>query len=345
MRLSCNYCILLLLFILPFGVKGQDECENPINEAAKQFEAGRLNETISILESCITQKNSKEEKIAAYHLLAMSYLSLNESDRAEENIRNLLKLKPDYQKFPNIDPPEFTQLVNDFKIFPKLSMGAELGINRNSVRIKQSFSAYTSPQRYYPITGNSLGIIMDYHASEKIEYLGAVKLEVMSVKHVVDNAGGREQTYEEQMRFITLKTGVQYIYPLNNTFSLTPGGGLNFNFMYQSDVFLESLDLENGNRVQSIQSPINQRNRFQPGLQLHCGVQLPVSKGKLNIGLSRYSAFRTTVNPDKRMEDLDFIFNNQYVNDDIKLRSWSLYVKYFIPIKWNMERENPSNDD
>lgn len=337
----------LFLLLIPTWVLGQDECDNPINEASKQFEAGRLNETISILESCIDNKNTNEEKIAAYHLLAMSYLSLNETDRAEEYVIKLLNLKPNYQKYPNIDPPEFSRLVNDFEIFPKLSVGIHLGVNRNAVRIKKSFSAYSSPQRYYPLTGNSLGILFDYNASENIEILGSALFEVMGVKHVVDNAGGREQSYEEQLKFITFKPGVQYIYPINDKISFTPGGGISLNYLYQSNVFLESFDKETGNRVQSIQNPIKQRNRFQPGLFLQCGVQWPVSKGTMNIGLGRYSAFRTTVNQDKRLDDLAFIFNNQYVNDDIKLRSWSLNVQYMIPISWNIEKVNqsPSNDD
>lgn len=345
MRKGLHITGLFILLGCCLSVLGQDECENPINVASKNFEAGNINETILILENCIGNKNSREEKIAAYHLLAMSYLSLNETDRAEENIQLLLSLKPDYQKYPNIDPPEFSRLMNEYKIYPKLSGGIQLGINRSSVKIKKSYSAYSTPQRYNPMTGNSLGLLLDYSAGMHIDYTFSTLLEVMGIQHVLDNAGGREQIYEEQLRSVTIGTGARYSYKLNNTFSLTPGGGMNFNFLHRSNVFFESVDNETGDRVQSIQTPIKQRNKFQPGLSLSCGLQFPVSKGMLNCGISGNAALRSTVNKEKRLDDLTFIFNNQYVNDDIKLRTWTLFIQYQIPISWYIKKMNPSEND
>jgi hypothetical protein len=39
------------------------------------------------------------------------------------------------------------------------------------------------------------------------------------------------------------------------------------------------------------------------------------------------------------MKDGNFIFNYQYINDDISLRSFPLSLSYQLPVTWNIQKK------
>lgn len=315
----------------------QDMCKDALYEANKLFESGNIKECVERLEPCLKHKKGKEETIETYHLLAQAYQNLNDNTNAQKYIRKMLVLKPDYQQFPNIDPLDFSRLVNQYSVSPKLYWGFKAGINRNSVDLKKSYSAYSSTQSYNPLTGFQLGATGDYRFSKGLSLNLDLQYSGLGINHIVDNAGGWKQEYTEQQNyFMTNLLISKYFKPLKGI-QFYAGAGISAAYLLNTNVFLESTNLETGSTQQATQDPIDYRNRLQTAGNVHLGLAYPFFQGIIGIETNYLHFFGVTVNEDKRMDDLNFIFNNQYVNDDISLRLMTINLTYKLPVVWRIE--------
>ncbi len=99
----------LLLILFSGLLKAQDNCSDALYQANKLYELGNLKECVDRLEPCLNKKMSDAELEASYHLLAMAYFTLNNTEKLDYYIKKLLHLKPDYSNYPNIDPIDFSR--------------------------------------------------------------------------------------------------------------------------------------------------------------------------------------------------------------------------------------------
>jgi hypothetical protein len=329
--------IAISLFSISSVAWAQNDCTNSLYEGNKLFESGKLQDCINTLEACLAKKNDREELIESYHLLAQSYQNLGNTEKAFVYIKKMLMLKHDYQLYPNIDPVDFSALVNKFTVSPKLYLGLKFGFNRNSVALKQSFSAYASTQRYLPKTGFQFGLTADYRIKPTISVNGDMFFAGVGINHIIDNAGGWKQNYNEQQNYFLLNLSGQKHFKVTKNLGAYVGLGFGVGYMASSNVFFESTHLETKLTQQSTQNPIQTRNRLQTNINGVAGASLGVAQGLLSLESNVCYFLGKTVNPDKRMDDLNFIMNNQYVNDDIHLRTIMVNVSYKLPLIWKIQ--------
>jgi len=332
-----KFTLLSILFIQSILVIAQDKCKDALYDANKLFESGNIKECIERLEPCLQNKKGKEEKIESYHLLAQAYQNLNDLTNTQKYVRKMLRLKPDYQKFPNIDPLDFSRLVNQYKVTPKFYLGAKAGVNRNSVELKKSYAAYSSTQSYNPQTGFQIGATGDYRFSKGLSLNLDLLYSGLGINHIVDNAGGWKQDYTEQQNYFITNLLVSKYFKSIKDIQIYTGAGLSAAYLLNSNVFLESTNLETGSIQQSTQDPVANRNRLQTAGNLHLGIAYPLFQGIIGLETNVFYFFGETVNPDKRMDDLNFIFNNQYVNDDVSLRLMTINITYKVPLVYRIE--------
>ena len=332
-----KFTLLVILFFQTLTSSSQDKCKDALYEANKLFESGNIKECVERLEPCLQHKKGKEEAIETYHLLAQAHQNLNDLTSAQKYIRKMLLLKPDYQKFPNIDPLDFSRLINQYSVKPKLYLGAKAGINRNSVDLKKSYSAYSSTQSYNPLTGFQIGATADYRFAKGLSLNLDLQYSGLGINHIIDNAGGWKQEYTEQQNyFLTNLLLSKYLKPLKGI-QFYAGTGICAAYLLNTNVFLESTNLETGSTQQATQDPIDFRNRLQTAGNVHLGFTYPFFQGIIGIETNYLHFFGVTVNEDKRMDDLNFIFNNQYVNDDVSLRLMTINITYKLPVVYRIE--------
>ncbi len=329
--------VLILVSLLTYSGYAQDKCKNALYDANKLFESGNIKESIELLEPCLLNKKGKEEKIESYHLLAQAYQNLNDLTNAQKYVRKMLLLKPDYQKFPNIDPLDFSRLVNQYTVSPKFYLGIKAGVNRNSVDLKKSYAAYSSSQSYNPLTGFQIGATGDYRFSKGLSLNLDLLYSGLGINHIVDNAGGWKQEYTEQQNYFITNLLVSKYFKSKKGLQIYTGAGLSMAYLINSNVFLESTNLETGSIQQSTQDPLAYRNRLQTAGNVHLGLAYPLFQGIIGLETNVFYFFGETVNPDKRMDDLNFIFNNQYVNDDVSLRLMTINITYKVPLVYRIE--------
>jgi hypothetical protein len=155
-----------------------------------------------------------------------------------------------------------------------------------------------------------------------------------SIDHIVNDANGWKQEYREIQKstMITLfGTGYRKLDRLTN---LNIGLGLGMNILTKAKANLIATSGQTDLVLQSTTNTISERNKISPVGLVRLGVDFQTNRGKIGFDLTYVDYFNTTVNSEKRYNNADFIFTNQYVSDDIKLRGMMFSLSYKVPVKW-----------
>lgn len=121
--------------MLSATVLAQDTgCEESLNNAASEFEAGRFYGLPGILKPCLEKGFSTEQKVRAYLLLTQAYLILDDHAAAENSYLQLLKANPEYLASPTRDPIDVYYLSKKFTATPIFTPHFRLGLSTSLPR-------------------------------------------------------------------------------------------------------------------------------------------------------------------------------------------------------------------
>ncbi|MBI1307391.1 MAG: hypothetical protein GC181_12375 [Bacteroidetes bacterium] len=339
-RIYYTFIWLLLIGHSHFSL-AQNSCEEALYSARRLFESGDIKSTIDTLESCADALHSKADRVQAYRLLAQAWLELNETEKAETYAEKLLKTRHDYQRFPNIDPMNFTRLLDKYVVTTPLYLSSQIGATISVPVVVKNFPAYSSTQRYKPVVGYTLGLNAEYvFPKNKIALHFGVKTFGLGIHHIIDSAVGWTQNYHEDMRYVAGNFGISKSFGFAGSWEVKPMVGLGFMRLVSSDVYFEAVNLETGSKQQYTSNVLSFRNRNIPSATISIQVEKTLKNGHL-LGLSGgiTQASKNTFESKDRLADLNFNLNNQYVNDDLKMRFWSLTLIYKWPIMWQVKKQ------
>lgn len=122
---------LSLLFLCFIGLKfsfAQQSGAQTLRLARSVYEQGRLHEIPDLINKNIAQF-SKSELVDAYRLLTLSYIYLEEPDKADESMQKLLQTEHFYEPNPNVEPAEFIGLYKTFRTRAVFNAGFKFGAN------------------------------------------------------------------------------------------------------------------------------------------------------------------------------------------------------------------------
>lgn len=102
-------------------------CTQVLRLIRTTYEQGRLHELPNLAEGCLrgtgAQAFTKEEQKEAYRYLTLSYIYLEEPEKADEMMLQLLNTDHFYQPNKEVDPAEFIALYNKFRHDPLFRVG------------------------------------------------------------------------------------------------------------------------------------------------------------------------------------------------------------------------------
>ncbi len=107
-------------------------CTQTLRIIRTTYEQGRLHELPKLAEGCLAggdQGFSKEERKEAYRYLTLAYIYLEEPEKADESMIQLLNTDHFYQPNKEVDPAEFIALYNKFRHEPVYRFGVKAGLN------------------------------------------------------------------------------------------------------------------------------------------------------------------------------------------------------------------------
>ncbi len=108
-------------------------CTQVLRLIRTYYEQGRLHELPAMADGCLKGEGvngfSKEERKEAYRYLTLSYIYLEEPEKADEMMVQLLNTDHFYQPNKEVDPAEFIALYNKFRHDPVWRVGGKFGVN------------------------------------------------------------------------------------------------------------------------------------------------------------------------------------------------------------------------
>jgi hypothetical protein len=118
--------------------KSTANCTQVLRLARAVYEQGRLHELETLLKDCLAGKvgtstgfATVQERVDAYKLLTLSYIYLEEPEKADNAMLGLLAADHFFEINKASDPAEFQALYNTFRITPVLSFGVKIGGTAN----------------------------------------------------------------------------------------------------------------------------------------------------------------------------------------------------------------------
>jgi hypothetical protein len=175
-KIYLTACAVALCYGFVFAQSTTPNCPQTLRLATSTYEQGRLHEVRGILDGCLKAGGfNDQEKEAAYKLLALSYLYLEEPEQADEAMLNLLRTNPYFEPKIASDPAEFIALYKTFRTRPIYRIGLNVGVNATEpsvVNYVPTVSNSTSEYKYK--IGFQFGVTADLPISEKITVNGGI---------------------------------------------------------------------------------------------------------------------------------------------------------------------------
>ena len=337
------YFLLLLFSAMPLFA--QDQCAVALSDAEDKYDQGKLYEIPEMIQSCLANGFSKEEKIRAYRLLTLTYLFLDYYTEADSAYLKLLKLSPEYNINDELDPMEIINHHGKFTTKPiyYLTMG-KMGFNFSHANVLLNYSISNSADntdRYSSVLGfhaglggerviyNNLHISGEFFLSKKILHLAETHWD-----------GFYKTDMDISHTEIEIPISLKYYFPLGkiNPFAL---GGVSPSMLIESTIQnIQGAYESEGQLLVQSRPEIGTgklRNTFNYSLFLGGGINYKIGLNYLTFE-ARYSIGMLNVtNTDNRWrEDFDagrdLKFPSGYVDDDFKINNLSFFVGFVKPL-------------
>jgi Outer membrane protein beta-barrel domain len=163
--------LISLLCIVSIALQAQNDCATKLKQAQQTYEQGRISEIPALLNDCLVVGFDKTEKIEAYKLLVLTYIYSNELESAQKYMKKFLKVYPDYQLNPLIDPPEFINLYNSFRTNPVFQISIQAGAHRSFITETKRYSLdliESTKSLYTGGIGFQFGAGLEFSISKKL---------------------------------------------------------------------------------------------------------------------------------------------------------------------------------
>lgn len=303
-----NRVLAAIFLLINTSLFAQSNCERNLQEAKSDYNSGNLYAIPGKLTDCLEDGFSKDEKVEAYKLLTLTYLNINQNEKAKESLIKLLNIKTDFRALPNIDPPELYSLYRKIDTDPKYFIGIMFGGNYNTIQIIE------------PFTKGSVrdGNIVNYSG------LGSIEAGAQFIKPLLNNFWVKAELLFQNQRYDYNEEVLIYADSINNKYSYqSTNNGLNLNISARSVInnyyWKPFVDYgisgrynfsQSFNDYLSDHSPsadedargeidmINYRKQFNIGLHIHIGTMIKLGEnyGEVKIGASKFLRAHATYN-------------------------------------------------
>lgn len=148
----------LFLLVATVGFSQITSTAQRLRLARSTYEQGRLHELPDLLKD-ILKSGDKSQKVEAYELLAEAYIYLEEPEKADESMLNLLRTDPYYRPNPDVAPAELVALYKTFRTRPIYRLGVKLALNASQPNVTQFNPITDGTSKYGYKLGYGGGIV------------------------------------------------------------------------------------------------------------------------------------------------------------------------------------------
>ena len=132
-----------LIGFLSNGWAQSSECEQSLNQASDEFNAGHFSGIPALLKPCLEGNSfTNEQLVRAYLLLCQSYLINDDPISAEDSYLKLLKADPEYVATNEKDPVDVVYLSKKFTTTPIFTPHFKIGPNFSTQSLIHEIPAF-----------------------------------------------------------------------------------------------------------------------------------------------------------------------------------------------------------
>lgn len=336
---------LVTAYLLLMGtsvLQAQSSCQRNLNEARSDYSNGNLYAVPGKLGDCLEEGFTKTEKIEALELLTLTYININQQEKARTTLIRLLNLKTDYQVIPSVDPSELYSLYRKIDTDIKYFVGITAGINLNSIVVHQLNSTNPlgthSPNYRSKVSVEQLGLQFLYPITKNI--IAGAELQYQNHKFSYIETNGYEDdntseiSYESNNNGLNLNLALRYMqdyYQWKPFIELGTSGRFNLNYeiINYTNIYPKSVDEENINEAISI---MPDRSNFNFSLNANIGTMIKIREnyGEIKFGVSNY--FRNHLN----QRAINKANKTSILNGMVLKEDWYTNLVYQLNITFNI---------
>jgi len=346
-RLMRNFLIFFIPIILfsAITVFAQDQCAIALNAAEDKYEQGKLYEIPGMIQECLVDGFSKEEKVRAYRLLTLTYLFLDYYTEADSSYLKLLKLSPEYNINDELDPMEIINHHGKFTTKPiyYLTMG-KLGFNFSQANVLLDYSlsqSFDGSDNYSSVLGFHAGFGAERVIYNNLHISGEFFLTKKSL-HLTDTHWDFYTTNMDIIHTeIEIPISLKYNIPMGkvNPFVL---GGVSPSLLVESNIQnIEGVYLEANEEfpVQPRQeigtgkfkNRFNYSMIFGGGINYKIGLNYIVFEARYSLGMMNVTNTKNRWREDFT-EGRDLKLPAGHVDDDFKINNLSFFIGFVKPL-------------
>lgn len=335
---------IITLFIHVADTQAQGTCEDQLNLATEEFNAGRYYGIPAMLKGCIDNGFTKEQLQRAYLLLTQVYLLMDDPIGAESSYLRVLRANPEYETSPERDPIDIVYLSKQFTAAPIFSIYGRVGGNTSVARV--IYNVYPSSgdhkivNTYELRPGWQVAVGADWHFKNKLSLNAEVNYVYTSYKRIQKYRFELDRSeFIDKQTWLNIPIGLRY---MDNKGKFRPyvlgGYMLNILLSDKGDITIENRDRKpdgSGTSSEPAQSPtINfnaQRNKMNYSFYLGAGMRY---KWKLDYLFAevRYAFGMTNIVNGKNIFSSAAMQQYGHVDDYFRLDNLSVSVGFVRPL-------------
>lgn len=190
-----------------------NSCEEQLNAATAEFEAGRFYSISSMLKPCIDKGFTNEQRKRAYLLLTQTYLLLDDPIGADNSYLEVLRADPEFEADTARDQIDVVYLSKRFTAAPQFSIFGKAGANTAFVRTIQTINSSgeqnvrnSNSQRI----GFQLGFGIDWHINERIAVTGELDYVATSYQKNQLKFEDDLEEFTDHQNWLSVPIGLKY---------------------------------------------------------------------------------------------------------------------------------------
>ncbi|MEK6781634.1 MAG: porin family protein [Bacteroidota bacterium] len=164
MRKIVGFVFLSLIFFSNHVFGQASSCTQTLRLVQSTYEQGRLHELEGLMTACLKSGFDAQQKVSAYKYLTLAYIYLEEPEKADAAMLELLNSDHFFSPNDAVDPAEFIALYRKFRVNPLFRVGFRLGPSATMPAIRETFYVGSSAQgngKFAPKVGFSLGLVFE----------------------------------------------------------------------------------------------------------------------------------------------------------------------------------------
>lgn len=317
-------------------------CAQTLRLAQSVYDQGRLQELNGILQACLQNGFTRQEKVEAYKLLTLAYIYQEEPEQADESMLNLLRTDPYFEINESADPAEFVALYRTFRTYPIYRAGMKLGVNLSFPDIKERVIAVEGATvSYSPKISFQFGTAFEIPLTSRFTLAPELNLQLKSFYYDMDKnlRDDLENSTEgpENQTWVSLPVLVQYDLIPESKFNPFVAIGVATDYLASSSITLSRV------AVNAAGSPSREfdidRNELNFSLLLSAGGKYKIGGGMLITEIRYAYGLMEISDRDHAFENSTLLFDYSYADSVFKISTLSITMGYvfnvFNPKKLN----------